>query len=287
MSRRKSFSGAEPSFASASCRENAVCVTILGCGPSGGVPLIGCDCAVCRSGDAKNIRTRASILIEKAQTRVLVDTGPDLRAQALREGIATIDAILYTHAHADHCHGIDDARAFNFHRSAAVPVYGTRETLAELGERFAYAFHPPAEGKGWHRPSLELKEIDYYQSFSIGNIDFLNFIQCHGKVKSSGYRFGNIAYSTDVDKFPENSFQLIEKLDVWIVDCLQPEPSPTHAHLAKTLDWIAQFRPRLAVLTHMSHQLEYHSLRSQLPPYVIPAYDGMRITVSAEGISVV
>lgn len=253
--------------------------TILGCGPSGGVPMIGCDCATCRSPNPKNHRTRASILIEGAETRVLVDTAPELRLQALRAGFKTVDAILFTHAHADHLHGIDDARSFNYHREGPIPVIATGEVAVEVKHRFNYAFDAPLKGKGWVRPSLELQEINNYDCFTAGNLQFLNYLQHHGKQSSTGYRIENAAYSTDVDNMPEQSAQLLESLDLWIVDCLQEEKSATHAHLEQTLAWIHRFKPKLAVLTHMSHQLEYEALKARLPIGVAPAYDGMKIRV--------
>lgn len=260
-----------------------ITLTILGCGASGGVPLIGCQCTTCRSPDPRNQRTRSSVLIEGAGQTVLIDTSPDLWQQALRTKITTVDAILYTHAHADHCHGLDDARAFNYHRGGALPVFAPAEVASELAQRFHYAFHAPAQDKVWFRPSLELQQIDEYSNFSIGNLDFLTFLQNHGWQKSYGYRVENIAYSPDVNNYPEQSLQLLDKLDVWVVDCLRYEPAPTHAHLEQALGWIAQHKPRLAVLTHMAHDLEYHALSAQLPPGVIAAHDGMRIHVSRDG----
>lgn len=259
-------------------------VTILGCGASGGVPLIGCQCAVCTSDNPKNTRTRSSILLESNGSRVLVDTGADLRQQALREGIRTVDGILYTHDHADHTHGLDDARSFNFHRKGSVPIYGTAETLEGITRRFAYAFGAPAKpGEVWFKPSLEPQVISEYDDFTVGNINILSFLQYHGSGKSLGYRIGNFAYSTDVHNFPENSLQLLEKLDVWVVDCLRYSEAPTHAHLEKTLGWIAQLKPKLSILTHMAHELDYDALLSELPQGVVPAYDGMRIHMGADG----
>ncbi len=259
-------------------------ITVLGCGASGGVPLIGCDCAVCRSENPKNKRGRASILVESAGSRILIDTSPDLRQQALREGISQVDAILYTHAHADHVHGVDDARSFNFHRQASLPVYGTAETMQEITSRFNYAFGEPAKpGAVWFKPSLEAKEIEEYDLFSVGNMEIQSFFQHHGKGNSTGYRFGNFAYSTDVDKLGEDSLQLLEKLDVWLVDCLRYTPSPTHASLDLTLGWIDRLKPKLSILTHMAHEMDYELLREQLPPNVIPAYDGMLIHLGADG----
>ena len=253
-------------------------ITILGCGASGGVPLIGCDCAVCCSPNPKNKRTRASILLETQGKRVLVDTSPDLRAQALREAIPTVDAILYTHTHADHTHGIDDARSFNFHRKGSLPIYGTAETLDAIVRRFDYAFGAPAGPDGvWFKPSLEPQKINDYDLITVGNVEIQSFLQYHGKGRSTGYRVGNFAYSPDVHNFPDESLQVLEKLDVWLVDCLRYTEAPTHAHLEKTLAWIDRFKPRLSILTHMAHELEYETLCRELPDGVVPAYDGMKI----------
>lgn len=257
-----------------------VSVTILGCGASGGVPLIGCDCAVCRSDNPKNNRTRSSILVESGSTRVLIDSSPDLRQQALREGISTVDAILYTHDHADHIHGIDDARSFNFHRKGSLPVYGTKETIDTVVKRFDYAFGGPAGPDNiWFKPSLKPEIIQEYGEFTVGNIQFQSFLQHHGKVSSVGYRFGKIAYSPDVNNFPDESLQLLEKLDVWLVDCLRYREAPTHAHLEKTLGWIERLKPKMSILTHMAHEFEYETLRRELPANVVPAYDGMKVSV--------
>ena len=255
-------------------------ITILGCGPSGGVPLIGCDCPVCQSNNPKNQRSRASIMVEQGNTRLIVDTSPDLRAQALRHKIKTIDAILYTHAHADHCHGIDDARAFNYHSGKAIPAYGDTDTLDEIGSRFSYAFGNPVEKGVWYRPSIQRNAIKAGEYFDVGTLRILPILQHHGKGKSLGYRIGNFAYCPDVDKFEESSLQLLEKLDVWLVDCLQYDPAPTHAHLALTLEWIKKLQPKRAILTHMTHAMDYQTLRNQLPPQVEPAYDGMVISFS-------
>lgn len=259
-------------------------ITILGCGASGGVPLIGCQCAVCTSPNPKNKRTRSSILVEKGGTTLMVDSSPDLRQQALREGLSTVDAILYTHDHADHIHGIDDARSFNFHRKGSLPIYGTDDTMDGIVRRFDYAFGAPAGPDGvWFKPSLEPQIIQEYDEFTVGIIHIQSFLQHHGKGKSTGYRFGNIAYSPDVHNFPDESLQLLEKLDVWLVDCLRYQEAPTHAHLEKTLGWIERCKPKLSILIHMAHELDYDALLEVLPPNVVPAFDGMKICISADG----
>lgn len=250
-------------------------VTILGCGASGGVPVVGCQCAVCRSDNPKNKRTRTSALIEVGDARLLIDSSPDLRQQALRERLTRVDGVLYTHNHADHTNGVDDLRAFNYHRNAALDIYGTQAFLAHFTNQFRYAFQPPATP--WYRPALVANEIQEYDDFSVNNLRVRSFLQLHGKSKTLGYRIGNMAYSTDVDNLPDESLQLLESLDLWVVDCLRYNPSPTHANLAMTLGWIEQFKPKRAVLIHMNHDMDYDTLRAQLPPHVEPAYDGLVI----------
>ncbi|MFM9891021.1 MAG: MBL fold metallo-hydrolase [Rickettsiales bacterium] len=255
-------------------------VTVLGCGPSGGVPLIGCQCAVCQGSNLRNNRTRASILIELGDAKLLVDTSPDLRQQALRQDLSHLDAVLYTHAHADHTHGIDDLRSFNFHMKRAIPLYGSKETLDRLTQQFSYCFAPIRHGDNPAVPALEVNFIEEYDYFQVAGVNIQSFLQYHGKGKSLGYRIGNFAYSTDVDKLPEQSLQLLESLDVWLVDCLQYEPAPTHAHLARTLEWVARLKPKRAILTHMTHVFDYERLCRELPENCEPAFDGMEIDIA-------
>jgi len=248
---------------------------ILGCGPSGGVPLIGCDCAVCRSDEPRNRRSRPSLAIETETTRVLVDTAPELRLQLLAAGINDLDAVIHTHGHADHTAGLDDLRAINYLRDDGLDLYADAETLAGLGHRFGYAFGSQRPSSGWYRPYLIARTID--GPFKIGDIVVTPFVQEHGPGHSLGLRFGPIAYSTDVDHLDQAAFEALDGVDVWIVDCLRRAPSPAHSHLAQTLAWIERVAPRRAVLTHMSHDLDYKALRETLPPGVDPAYDGMII----------
>ncbi len=252
-------------------------ITVLGCGPSGGVPLVGCGCAVCRSDEPRNRRLRPSVLVEAEGVRVLVDASPDLRAQLLAAGVARLDAVVFTHAHADHTHGIDDLRAVNHCIDAILPAYGDAETLRALETRFAYAFSPRTPGYGWYKPQLAPREIA--GPFRIGALEVRPFRQAHGRSRTLGLRFGDFAYSTDVSALDEDAFAALEGVRVWIVDCLRPEPNPVHSHLAQSLAWIARVRPERGILTHMGHRLDYRELAATLPEGVEPAYDGMVIAL--------
>lgn len=250
-------------------------ITLLGSGASSGVPLIGCDCPVCLSPNPRNKRTRVSLFVETSGAKILIDTSPDLRAQFLREGLKTADAILYTHAHADHIHGIDDIRSLNFHRSAPIPCYANKATLTELHERFGYVFREPIPQYGWFRPCLIANEITPGKAFAVEGVRVMPFRQIHGKVDSLGFRIGSMAYSTDVKAFPPESEEYLHGLDLWILDCLKPEPAPTHTHLAQSLEWIAKFKPKRAILTHLAHEFDYEALQAILPEGVEVGYDGL------------
>jgi phosphoribosyl 1,2-cyclic phosphate phosphodiesterase len=260
-------------------------VTMLGCGGSGGVPLIGCACAVCRSPDPRNRRLRVSIVVETdIGTRILVDASPDLRQQFLTHGLRTVDAVILTHAHADHLHGIDDLRSVNYHRNAPLEIWSDAATLAEVTDRFSYAFRPPRSNAGiWYAPSLVAREIAVGATTRIAGVDVGCFHQIHGGTRAPtlGLRFGAFAYSTDVREMPEEGFAALDGIDTWIVDCLQEEPSMGHSHLEQTLGWITRVRPRRAVLTHMGHRLEYADLARRLPPGVEPGHDGLVVDVPA------
>lgn len=254
-------------------------VTVLGCGSSSGVPIIGCDCSVCKSANPKNNRTRVSILVESQKTKVLIDTPPDMRTQALRNNIRTVDAVIYTHAHADHIGGIDDTRSFNYYNNAPLDIYSTPATLEDLRKRFPYMFLPPAaDGRAmWYKPCLNPIAIEPPQPFTIGDIEFQPFWLNHGKSKTLGLRFGNIAYTTDTNGLPEKALAILQSIDAWIVDCLRYTPAPTHAHLEMTLEWIKRVKPKHSYLTHMSHEFDYDALLKELPENVFPAYDGLVI----------
>lgn len=251
-------------------------VTLLGTGSSSGVPEVGCRCSVCVSDNPKNKRTRVSICVEVQGKRILVDSSPDLRQQALREGYDRIDAVLYTHDHADHTGGLDDLRAFNVRMDAPIPVYGNKATLEMLEKRYGYAFLPKPE-RAWYRPCLVPHilpdEEDF--SFDVQGVNVKAFEQIHGKIKTFGYRFGDFAYSTDVDVMPESAFSALEGVDTWVVDCLRYTESYTHSNVKRSFEWIARVKPRVAILTHMAHELDYERLLSECPAGILPGYDGM------------
>ncbi len=254
-------------------------IIVLGCGASSGVPMIGCTCEICTSPNPKNKRTRASVYIKSGDDHILIDTSPDLRFQALEQHVIRLDAILYTHAHADHHHGIDDVRSFNHLANKALPIYSDAETITSIRNRFDYCFQEPKPEYGWFRPVLIPHEITFGKPFFVGKTEIIPFEQHHGRLPSIGFRVGNFAYSTDVRKLPESSFAILEGITHWVVDCLRSDPAPTHAHLAQTLEWIARVKPAHAYLTHMGHHLEYEALKKSLPAGVEPAYDGLSITL--------
>lgn len=215
------------------------------------------------------------MLVEQDDTRILIDTTPDLREQLLAAGVGALDGVLYTHAHADHCHGIDDLRELCRLMQRPVPIYGDAGTLEDLKRRFAYCFPPLKPGQMFYRPVLEANEIA--GPFRIGTIDITPFRQDHGWVETLGFRCGGFAYSTDVVRLDKAAFAVLEGVAVWVVDCQRLESHPVHSHLEQTLAWIDRVRPQHAWLTHMGHTLDYETLRRRLPPGVEPAYDGLVI----------
>lgn len=249
-------------------------ITILGCGPSSGVPAIGGRWGACDPKDPRNRRRRSSILVEEAGTRVLVDTSPDLRAQLLDADVRGLEAVLLTHEHADHVHGLDDLRAVNRLMGAPLPLYSDTRVLGIMRQRFAYAIADDIDGTSVYKPMLVPKVID--GPFHIGPIPVTAFDQDHGHgMASLGFRFGDAAYSTDVVRLDEAAFAALEGVRLWIVDCFQDSPHGTHSWLEQTLRWIARVAPERAVLTHMSPALDYQSVADRCPPGVVPAHDGL------------
>jgi len=262
-------------------------VTLLGTGSSGGVPLLGGEgeggeWGECDPTEPRNRRTRTSALVEgPGGGRLLIDAGPDLRAQLLAVGKARLDAILFTHAHADHILGIDDLRQVNRLIGRELPAYGTRATLSRLDDRFDYAFIGPTP-PFFFRPALEAKRVEYGEQFETAGMTLRVFRQDHGVMDTLGLRIGRFAYSTDVVMLPEDSLPLLEGLDTWVVGCFQRQPHKVHANLDQVLEWVARLKPRRTVLTHMSTAMDYRTLLRELPPGVEPGFDGMVLEVPAD-----
>ncbi len=257
-------------------------VTVLGCGGSAGVPTIGNRWGACDPTEPRNRRRRPSILVESGGTQILVDTTPELREQLIDARVNRLDAVLYTHEHADHSHGIDDLREINRLMDAPVKVYGPAEALAGLSARFGYCFKPlPPEVDFYYHPVLEAHAINGIEPFTIGSILVRPFLQDHGWSTTFGYRFGNFAYSTDVKTLDDRAFEALAGVTDWIVDCVREEVHPVHSHLEATLAWIRRVQPRRAWLTHMSNGLDYRTLAAKLPAGVAPAYDGLVIDVAS------
>ncbi|RME66119.1 MAG: MBL fold metallo-hydrolase [Alphaproteobacteria bacterium] len=251
-------------------------VTILGCGTSAGVPRIGNVWGRCDPANPKNRRRRVSVMVEEGATRVLVDTSPDLRAQLLDAGVGRLDAVFYTHEHADHCHGIDDLRPVAQNMKARIPLYAGARTMAVLRRRFDYIF----EMRDGYPPVGEGHILRHGCPVPVGGLTVLPFLLEHGPIDSFGFRFGRAAYTTDLNGIPQASAAFLEDLDLWIVDALRYDPHPTHPHLEQSLAWIARFRPKRAILTHMNWDLDYETLRTSLPAGVEPAYDGLAVELA-------
>lgn len=259
--------------------------TILGCGSSGGVPRLGGLWGDCDPDNPRNVRRRCALLIERIdgdrKTRVLIDTPPDLRAQLLDARVGELDAVVYTHAHADHVHGIDDLRMIVFNMRERLPVWADGATQDSLFSRFGYAFVQP-EGSPYP-PILNMHTID--GPFSVdgagGPIDLRPFEVGHGSIDALGFRIGGLAYLPDVAEIYDAAWAELADLDVWILDALRRSPHPTHAHLEKSLDWIARAAPARAVLTNMHIDLDYATVDAETPPHVTPAFDMMQIELEA------
>ena len=254
-------------------------VTVLGCGPSWGVPRIGGEWGECDPANPKNRRRRASVLVEVGESSILIDTPPDLREQLLDANVKKIDAVLYTHIHADHAHGIDDLRSVNHMIGRKLPVYASPATIDELQMRFRYIFTPvdPKVTVSFYKPVVEAHAV--VGAFTAAGLDIVSFEQDHGFSKTLGFRIGGFAYSTDVRTLDDAAFAVLAGVDVWMVDCQRRKPHPTHSHLEQTLEWIKRVKPRRAILTHMEECFDYEKLRRELPPGVEPGYDGLVVEV--------
>jgi phosphoribosyl 1,2-cyclic phosphate phosphodiesterase len=249
--------------------------TFLGTGTSVGVPMLGCDCEVCRSPDPHNQRYRCAALVRTPQGRILIDTPPELRLQLLRERVGFAHAILFTHYHADHLYGLDDVRPFALHLGGPVPLYCTHDTELRIRESFAYAFTEEARNNNsLFVPKLTFRTITA-DPFAVLGERVVPIPLYHGGFDVLGFRFGDVAYCTDVSGIPETSWPRLEGLRVLVLDALRPRPHPGHFSVDQALEVIAKLRPGRAYLTHMTHELEHEATNRRLPPGVELAYDGL------------
>lgn len=248
-------------------------LTFLGSGTSTGVPTVGCDCAVCTSTDPRDARLRPSVLLSFGGHNVVIDTTPDFRTQALRAGLKSLDAVLYTHSHADHIMGMDDIRPFNFGRAEPLPVYGDERVVADLRRVFQYVFEN-------HSPESAIPRIAVHVPagpVELFGVTFEPLTVMHGRLPVTAWRFGSSAYITDFSEIPEASLQRLQGLDLLILDALRHRPHPTHSNLANSLALVERLQPRRALFTHMCHELGHAATEAQLPPDVHLAYDGLSV----------
>jgi phosphoribosyl 1,2-cyclic phosphate phosphodiesterase len=251
-------------------------ITVLGSGTSVGVPTIGCDCAVCTSTDPRDNRMRPSILISYGERNVLVDTTPDFRTQALRARIRRLDAVLFTHAHADHVMGFDDVRPFNFHQSGDIPIYAAPNTMSAIQQSFPYIFD--GVKKVTNVPHVQPQLIDG-TPFDLFGLEFVPIPVMHGPQAIYGFRFGNAAYLTDHSEIPPSSMELLRGLDVIFLDALRYKPHPTHSTVDRSIRTAEELGVRRAFFTHIGHDLGHQRAESMLPPHIRLAYDGLEVVV--------
>lgn len=251
----------------------------LGCGTSTGVPIVGCKCEVCQSEDKKNKRFRSSVLVtlDSGHT-ILIDTSPDLRTQGIDNNLTHIDSVLYTHIHADHIHGIDELRTYNFLQKSSIDVYGYKEHLDHIQHRFSYIFEDSIQ-KGGGKPLVDLNYIDPGKTFILYDAEITPIKCWHGKLVVMGYRINNLVYLTDINRIPEESWSLLENVDVLVLDALRYTPHSTHFSVDEAVEVAQKINARECYLTHMGHEIEYNKLLEYLPEGIQPAYDYLRVNV--------
>ncbi len=265
----------------------ALRVTLLGCGGSGGVPLLGGpdgrgDWGACDPAEPRNRRTRSSALVEADGRSLLIDAGPDLREQLLANGVRAVEAVAITHTHADHIMGLDELRGVNRLTGGAIDLFGSYATLTELKTRFGYAFRP-ATPPGFYRPALVPRPIAPRETVGMAGLPVRVLRQDHKVMETLGFRIGRFAYCTDVLDFPEDSFAALEGVDTWVVGCVGRRPHPVHAHVALVAEWAARLRPRRTVLTHMGPDLDWGWMAAELPAGLEPGHDGLVLEVPGGG----
>jgi phosphoribosyl 1,2-cyclic phosphate phosphodiesterase len=256
-------------------------MVIMGTGTSIGVPVVGCRCSVCLSDNPRNRRMRSGVLIRAPHGEMIIDAGPELRLQLVRERATLIRAAIFTHSHADHIMGIDDLRIFGFQLDDSVPLYCEEVVEQQIRQTFSYAFSDPTtHAHKYAAPRLRFERITEGQDLSLLGLDIRTIRLKHGELPILGFRIGNVAFCTDVSTIPADSREQLKNLDVLVLNTLRHKPHPTHLHLDAALNLIRQLQPRQAYLTHMSHELDYDELLKELPLNVAPAYDGLRIAIS-------
>ena len=256
-------------------------MVIMGTGTSIGVPVVGCRCSVCLSDNPRNRRMRSGVLIRAPHGEMIIDAGPELRLQLVRERATLIRAAIFTHSHADHIMGIDDLRIFGFQLDDSVPLYCEEVVEQQIRQTFSYAFSDPTtHAHKYAAPRLRFERITEGQDFSLLGLSIRTIRLKHGELPILGFRIGDVAFCTDVSTIPADSREQLKNLDVLVLNTLRHKPHPTHLHLDAALNLIRQLQPRQAYLTHMSHELDYDELLKELPPNVAPAYDGLRIAIS-------
>jgi phosphoribosyl 1,2-cyclic phosphate phosphodiesterase len=269
---------AEPAEARVS--ETRLQVTVLGCGGAGGVPTVSRGWGACDPDNPRNRRQRASLLVQSAATRLLFDASPDLRAQCLDHDLQTLDAVVFTHGHADHTHGLDELREINRALGGPLDIWADVETMRELETRFGYAFEGIETGQPIFRPWLVPYMIDPPMPFRIGDLVLTPFVQDHGFSNTLGFRIGDFAYSTDLMRLPNAAKVALQDLDLWIVGSLTNDSRhQTHVSLETAFEWIAELKPRRAIITHMGAGLDYEAVLAMCPAGVTPAYDGMVVKI--------
>jgi phosphoribosyl 1,2-cyclic phosphate phosphodiesterase len=255
-------------------------LTFLGTGTSFGVPQIGCECAVCRSTDPRDKRTRSGAILQADGSTLLLDTPPELRLQLIAGGFSSIDAVIYTHEHADHINGIDDLRMFSVRRRGPLPIYGPPETLDRIRSSFNYIFDEAVHAyEGTSKPSLEMHPLEPDQPLRVAGIEVLPLAFEHGHLRVYGYRFGPLAYITDVKVIPPSERERLRGLEVLVINALWWRPHPTHLSIAEAVDTARELGARRTYLTHLTHETGHAALAAQLPSGVAPAYDGLTVEI--------
>ncbi|MCE2850401.1 MAG: MBL fold metallo-hydrolase [Roseiflexaceae bacterium] len=254
-------------------------ITILGTGTSTGLPMIGCECAVCTSPDPRDRRLRTSALIETDNGNILIDAGPDMRQQLLASGVQSLHGVVLTHEHQDHIGGIDDLRPLNYRMNAAITMYGLPRTLSAIQERYHYAFSLSSGGSS--RPNVTLAPITAWQEFTVAEMSIMPLPITHGSLEILGYRIGKLAYITDASHISHEVCHAIHGVDTLIINALRDEPHPMHLSFNQALQYITTIAPRRAYLVHLTHGVRHADLLPRLPAHVQPAYDGLMIEVPA------